>query len=259
MSPKIPDDLDYRHDHGEGDPDFADIDEKAQLRQAAREKLKGGGTLVIQASELGEMTKDLDLQNLSILDDRLLDMAAERKSFEQMYEELGEPDGTSPAKLGSRVRTLLAAYQLDAVEQKALLLRDLVRLRGIIFDQLEGDGIRIDADGELIGNEIAPAWASAMVRLLKEWRSTIESMQDDLAADRQSIREAHAQIMLQAITVMFERFVLRLEEADKDEFSGVTFKASKAALMNLFGEVMPLGFAHLAENIDPREQRVKNG
>jgi len=245
---------DYERDHGEPDPDFADIDEAAQLRAAARRTV-----VVIRENEPDEDENKLDLQRLSIMDDRLLEMAAKRYSFEKMYEELGEPPGTNAAALGTRVRKLLAAFTLDAVEQKALLLRDLVRLRDIIFDQLENDGLHVNDSGELVGKEVAPAWASAMVRLLKEWRSTIESMQTDLDGDRQSIREAHAQIMFQAITVMFDRFVARLEEADRDEFSGVTFKASRASLMTLMGEVLPLGFQDLQSNVDPREQRVKNG
>ena len=253
-----PEHSDQAHDRrGEADfePEFVDIDEKAELAAS----LRGGGTVVIDASQVKEITHNIDLQRLSILDDRLLDMAADRKSFEQMYEELGRPDNMSPASIGTRVRTLLAAYQLDAVEQKALLLRDLVRLRDIIFNQLEDDGIRIDKDGELVGGGPDAAWANAMVRVLKEWRSTIESMQKDLDGDRQSIREAHAQIMLQAITVMFDRFVGRLEEANRDEFSGITFTGSRAALMAIMGEVMPLGFQHLQENVDEREKLVNRG
>jgi hypothetical protein len=257
MSQKTPDDFsDQQFDHrGEKDfePDFVDVDERAEMRST----LRNGGTVVINAADLGAVTENIDLRNLSSLDDRLLDMAAKRYSFERMYDELGEPEWTSAAKIGTRVRTLLAAFTLDSVEQKALLLRDLVKLRDIIFEQLEGDGIHIDADGELTGREIAPAWASAMVRLLKEWRSTIESMQTDLEGDRASIREAHAQIMFQALTVMFERFVLRLEEAAADEFSDIEFKASRTALMGIFGDVMPLGFESLQSNVDVREKRLR--
>ena len=255
MSPKKPEHSDQVFDHrGERDfePDFADIDEQAEMRRAARNSVD---VVVIQEGE--EAIKTLDLQRLSILDDRLLDMASRRYSFEKMYEELGSPEGTSPAALGTRVRTLLAAFTLDAVEQKALLLRDLVRLRDIIFEQLEGDGLHVNQDGEIVGKELAPAWASAMVRLLKEWRSTIESMQDDLAGDRASIREAHAQIMFEALSVMFDRFVLRLEQAAADEFSGITFSGSRPALMNLLGEVMPMGFEFLQGNVDEREARLK--
>ncbi|MDF2915915.1 MAG: hypothetical protein K0S70_132 [Microbacterium sp.] len=255
-----PERTDYERDHGEPDPDFADVDEAAELRAAAR-----GKALVINASDIKPGMNfrpasegiGVDLQALSIYDDRLLDMASKRMSFEQMYDDLGCPDGTSPAAIGTRVRTLLAAYTLDAVEQKSLLLRDLVRLRDIIFDELESDGIHVGADGEITAKELSPAWASAMVRLLKEWRSTIESMQDDLADSRQSIREAHAHIMLQAITIMFERFVARLEEANADEFSGITFTGTRPAMMALLGEVMPLGFQHLQENVDEREKRVR--
>lgn len=256
MSP-APEHSDAARDHRDDpnyDPDFADIDERAELRAAGRK-----GALVIDVADLKDAVKDLDLQRLSVMDDRLLEMAGKRMSFVQMYEELGEPDGMSPASIGTRVRTLLAAFELDAVEQKALLLRDLVRLRDIIFDQLEGENFKLDKDDNLIPTGPEPAWANAMVRLLKEWRSTVESMQKDLDGDRASLREAHAQIMMQAITVMFERFVLRLEEAGQDEFSGITFSGSRAALMGLFGEVMPLGFEHLQRNVDPREQRVRNG
>lgn len=220
--------------------------------------LRGGGTLVINASELGSTKPGVDIQHLSITDDRLLDMAADRKSFEQMYQELGRPPGMTAASIGSRVRTLLAAFQLDGPEQKALLLRDLVRLRDIIFERLEGENLKMTKDGDLIDVGPDAAWANAMVRVLKEWRSTIESMQKDVEGERQSIREAHAQIMLQAITVMFDRFVGRLEEANSDEFSGITFSGTRPALMRLMEEVMPLGFQHLQENVDEREQRLKN-
>lgn len=257
MSPKPPEHSDQAFDHRgdkDFDADFIDLDEKADLRAAARAQV-----VVIKETMPGENAKVLDLQRLSIYDDRLLEMASKRMSFEAMYEELGEPDGLNAAAIGTRVRTLLAAFTLDAVEQKALLLRDLVRLRDIIFEQLEGDGIRIGVDGELTGREIAPAWAGAMVRLLKEWRSTIESMQTDVDGDRTSIRDAHANIMFQALTVMFERFLLRLEQADADEFSDITFKGSKPALMGLLADVLPMGFEHLQSNVDEREKRIRNG
>src|SRR6478736_4632626 len=76
---------------------------------------------------------------LSGWDARLLQMAAERKTMEQMYEELGRPSGVSPARLGQRVREILNSQDwLSITDQKALLLLDFVKLRDVLWERLNG-------------------------------------------------------------------------------------------------------------------------
>lgn len=173
-------------------------------------------------------------------DKKLLEMASRRLSAEQMYEELSRPPGLSPARCLQRVKEMLNATDyLSQVEQKSLLLLDFVRLRDVLWERLEGVDTKITKHGDVIEVESAPAWANSLIRLLKEWRITIESMTKDVDAGQITVSKAHGQIMMEAISVMFDRYTLRLEEHLAHHKALPTLEERRI----IFEEIMPLGFA----------------
>lgn len=234
-------DIDYRVAHGETEDDASSIDEPRSPESA-----------LVQAIRTSRDQREASEQ-LSGYDSKLLDLKAKRLSFEEIYDELGSPPGTSPAQIGVRIRQLLSAKDdLSFLEQKSLLLRDMGKVRDIIFEQLESGQVKLTADLEAIELGPNPQWASVMVRLFREVRTTIESMQKDVDSDKTTIREAHARIMHAAIGVMFERFVLRLETGFAD--GTLTTQLTRYELMEIMADVMPLGFEALADSIDQRDQ-----
>lgn len=180
---------------------------------------------------------------LSGLDEQLLEMARKRMTAEQMYEELGSPSGMSPARCLQRVREIVRAQDyLSLTEQKALLLLDFIKLRDILFDRIEGTEIKINRHGDEIEVESSPGWANALVRVLKEWNKVIESMSADVEQGRSTIQRQHADLFMGAISVMFDRYNLRLEQA------GATLPAA-SDLAEIWEEVMPLGFKSLTDKV----------
>jgi len=181
---------------------------------------------------------------LSGWDARLLQMAAERKTMEQMYEELGRPSGVSPARLGQRVREILNSQDwLSITDQKALLLLDFVKLRDVLWERLNGIEEKFNKHGDLIEVSAGSGWAQAFIRLLREWRGLLESMSADIDSDRLMIREAHAKIMIDALWVMFERFVLRLEAY----FAEYKRLPTRVEMNDMLEDVMPYAFESLEE------------
>jgi len=169
-------------------------------------------------------------------------MAAERKTAEQMYEELGSPVSLSPARCAARVREIIKSQDLLSVnEQKALLLLDFIRLRDILFDRVEGTESRMTKSGDIVEVDSAPAWANALVRLLKEWRGTIDSMKADIDSEELLIRRAHAEIMVQAMRLSFERLMLELEKAG--------FEIPRDLAEQIIEESIPIGFQSLEKRI----------
>lgn len=178
------------------------------------------------------------------LDKKLLEFASQRMSGEAMYEELGSPPGLSPARCIQRVKEIVQATDyLDEVEQMSLLLLDFVRLRDILWERLEGTETKITKTGEIIEVESAPAWANALVRVLKEWRVTISAMQKAVGDGQMSVSKAHAKMMMEAISVMFDRYQLRLEQHFAQYKTLPTLEERRA----IFEEVMPLGFAAIEQ------------
>ena len=178
--------------------------------------------------------------SLSGLDSRLLDIVAEaggRISAEEIAKKLGV-ESMTPARCAQRVREILKSQDLlSQVEQKALILLDFIKVRDLLFDRIDGTETRITKHGDVIEVESSPGLFNSMIRLLKEWRVLIESMRNDVDSETVLIREAHAQIMMEAISVMFKQLMVRLSEEG--------FDIPVTLAMELMEEVMPLGFQAL--------------
>lgn len=182
---------------------------------------------------------------LSGFDEKILEYAAKRMSPDQMYVELGSPETLSPARILQRIREIMQSVDyLSVVEQKSLLLLDFVKLRDMLWDRIsEGTETKMTKSGDVIDVGLDAAFYNAMTRMLKEWRATIESMQKDVDEGARAVSHAHAEIMMAAISVMFDRFIHRLEQ-HHDLYKTLP---SAAEMRDLFEEVMPLGFAKIEQ------------
>lgn len=179
---------------------------------------------------------------LSGLDTRLLELVAAnpRITPEALAEELGV-ESMTPARCAQRVREILKAQDwLSISEQRALLLNDLIRLRDILFDRLEGTETKIGRDGELIEVGSSPAWANALVRTIKEWNSVIKEMQKVVDEDRDTLRRVHADIMEVGIRLIFEK--LCMEIADR-------YDIDRNGLDSIMEEAMPYGFTAIRKRV----------
>lgn len=178
---------------------------------------------------------------LSGFDMRLLEFASQRLTGEQMYEELGSPEGLSPARCIQRVKEIVKAQDyLSIAEQKSLLLLDFVKLRDKLWERIdEGTETKISKHGDTLEVGLDSAFYRALTQVLKEWRVTIDSMRNDVIGEEMTIRAAHAEIMMAAISVMFDRFVLRIEQ----HFSLYKELPGAEEMRTVFEEVMPLGIA----------------
>lgn len=180
--------------------------------------------------------------SLSILDKKLLELAAQRKTPEEMVEDIGV-GGLTPARAAQRVREILTSQDfLSELEQKRLILLDMVELRDQLWERINGGDEVITKHGELVSVSADAKHYANAIRLLTEWRKLIESMHKDVNASTVGIREAHAEIMMQAFSVMFDRFLHKLDVA------GVSVPRLKA--MEIMEEIMPLGFAALRERVE---------
>lgn len=182
--------------------------------------------------------------SLSALDERLLQVMGSNPltTPEQLAEQVGF--GLSPARAAARVHEIMVSQDwLSKTEQKALMLMDLIRLRDVVWEQVEAGGVRVyDEDGLPKRIEADPRWSQTLVRVFREWRNLIESMQADVASEKSMVRDAHAAIMIGALEVMFQRFLLRVEKAQAE---GRTL--GERDYRDLMEEVIPLGFASITE------------
>lgn len=180
---------------------------------------------------------------LSGFDEQLLEMAADRMTGEQMWEKLGEPDTITPARCIQRVKEIVRAQDyLSRHEQKALVLLDFIKLRDALWERIDdGTEVRVTKNGDVVDVGLGAAYYNAMARVLREWRTTIESMQKDVESEEVSIRQVYADAMMAAISVMFDRFMLRLEQ----HYKLYSELPSAAEARSIFEEVMPFGFAEI--------------
>lgn len=178
---------------------------------------------------------------LSGLDMKLLEFATQRLTGEQMFEQLGSPTGLSPARCIQRVKEIVKAQDyLSIAEQKSLLLLDFVRLRDRLWERIdEGTETKITKNGDVIDVGLDSAFYRALTQVLKEWRVTIDSMRNDVQGEEMTIRAAHAEIMMAAISVMFDRYTLRLEQ----HFDLYKSLPDAEEMRTIFEEVMPLGLS----------------
>lgn len=185
---------------------------------------------------------------LSGFDMQLLEMAADRLTGEEMWEKLGEPDALSPARCIQRVKEIVRAQDyLSRHEQKALLLLDFIKLRDALWERIDdGNESRITKNGDVVDVGLGASYYNALTRVLKEWRTTIESMAKDVDNEEVSIRQVYADAMMAAISVMFDRFMGRLEK----HFALYKELPDAADARTMFEEVMPLGFTAIGAQKD---------
>jgi hypothetical protein len=180
---------------------------------------------------------------LSMLDKELLKLAAKRLSPEEIVKEGGLSAVLTPARAAQRIREILHSQDfLSLTEQKSLLLLDFVDLRDKLWERIDGTETRLTKHGDTIEVDSDPRHITNLIRLLKEWRGLVESMQTDIDSDSIKIRDAHASIMMAAMSVMFDRFLGKLEAAG--------YGVPKAQAMEMWEEVMPLGFASLEKRTE---------
>jgi hypothetical protein len=141
-----------------------------------------------------------------------------------------------------RVREIIKAQDLLSVaEQKSLILLDIIKVRDLIMERLGGYETKIGRDGIGVEVETGAPMYNAMIRLFKEWRSLIDSIRDDVDAGNVQIRQAHADIMMEALMAMFRHYSNRLESA------GIV--VPQALALELLEEVAPIGFNALSQHV----------
>ena len=184
---------------------------------------------------------------LSGLDRQILEMASKRMSADQMWVELGRPTTLTPARLLQRLKEILASQDvLTQQEQMALVLLDVIKLRELLWERLEdGKEAKITKHGEVVATGLGSSFYNTMARTLREMRVTIESMSKAVDGGGVTIRQAHADIMMAAISVMFDRFVARIE----DHVRLYDAMPEAGQLRTMFEEVMPLGFTSMEGKI----------
>jgi hypothetical protein len=165
------------------------------------------------------MTDTVDLYHkpgengeLSGLDARLLEIVASnhRITPNELAEQLNI-ETMSPERCAQRVREILNAQDwLGRTGQNALLLRDLIELRNVLFERVKGTDIKIGKDGEIVEVGSNAAFANALVRVLREWRVTVKEMQEEVDGESAKLRQSHADVMVAAIAIFGERFAIEL-------------------------------------------------
>lgn len=159
-------------------------------------------------------TKPGEGGELSGLDARLLEIVSEnpRITGEDLAEKLGI-ESMSPARCMQRVREILRSQDwLGRTGQQALLLRDLIELRDLLFERVKGTDIKIGKDGEIIEVGSSAAFANALVRVLREWRVTVKEMSEEIDGEQGKLRQAHADVFNAALGIFAERFAIELSK-----------------------------------------------
>lgn len=124
---------------------------------------------------------------LSLRDNMLLEAAANGLSGEEMEVRYGIP----AAEAVVRVREILRARDIwSEIEQKQLLLVDLQKLKS----QLASNMSRFEED---------PAWASVMLRTLKQIGDILDKQSRITDADLNTVTEAHAKALLNLVVRAF--------------------------------------------------------
>jgi hypothetical protein len=152
---------------------------------------------------------------LSGLDRRLLEMASARFNGEMMSGQLG--GALSPERCLQRVREILKSVDwLSLVEQKQLVLLDLVELRDILFKIIRDQGgFKSVPDGNggylEVWAEGDPRWTQNLIRALDSMRKIIDSAKLELDGAEIKIRRSHAMAMTDSIELGLRRYTSMIE------------------------------------------------
>lgn len=187
---------------------------------------------------------------LSMLDKKLLAMASKRLTPSDMSERLNGI--LDPASCAQRVREILRAWDwLSIVEQRALILMDMIELKDILMDRVRQEGGEVeDRDGNITWSFGDPRWASAVTKLLSEMNKLITQEQTGIDADRQGLRRAHAMVMVRATEQAFDHMARSL----RAEYPQVPEARMRLALE----ESVPIAIASIDSAISD-EDRVDDG
>lgn len=167
---------------------------------------------------------------LGPVDKILLRGAASHKSPEELSRLTGNT--VKPAAAAQRVVDILKSQDwLSQVQQKQLLIFDLMAIKDKLMHEV--------VDLNMTANN-----AGTLVRVLKEIGDRLDKDKLDLNAALTQIRKAHAEMMLAAIRVAFERSALELEKRYPEVSRGEINEIFRAALPDAAREVE----AHVVES-----------
>lgn len=166
---------------------------------------------------------------LGPVDKILLRGASSHKSPEELSKLTG---GTiRPAAAAQRVIDILKSRDwLTQVQQKQLLIEDLMMVKDKLMREVIDLNMTKDNSGTL-------------VRVLKEIGDRLDKDKLDLNAALTQIRKAHAEMMLAAIRVAFERSALELEKRYPEVPKGEIHEVFRMALPEAASEIE----AHVVE------------
>jgi hypothetical protein len=155
-------------------------------------------------------------KGLSEIDRILLRGASSGKSPEELS---ALTNGiVKPANAAGRVLAILESRDwLSQAQRKMLLIDDLMALKDVLYSKAVGA-----RDGES---------AKPLVSVLTTIMKMLDADKLDIAQAMSQINRAHAQIMLQAISLALERSFLELEKAHPE--------IEKAELVSVFQSAMP--------------------
>lgn len=149
-------------------------------------------------------------EGLSVVDKKLLALAAQGRSPDELSAETGVP----PERAAQRVREILKTRDwLSTVEKRRLLMEDFYELRAYILEMMEADknpNEQYDIKGRPFVPPSDPRWSQNMLQLLRQLRDMIDKDEKSSIRDSESIREGHAKLMIRAISVAFNRMVMDL-------------------------------------------------
>lgn len=182
-------------------------------------------------------------QSLSGLDGRLLTLASENPniSAEELAEKLGI-ESITPARARQMLRELLKGSALDDAMRMRLMLFDLIKLRDMLFEKVEGTEIRVDRRGNEIEVDADPRHASNLIRLLETYRKTILDIQTFTDAAENKLRSQDAKRMAQGYAFAIERLLRRLVEHG--------YEIPEKLAMELAEECLALAFQYLETFVD---------
>lgn len=169
---------------------------------------------------------------LSGLDRRLLEMAAAKRSPEEMGEELSMP----PARAAQRVREILSSRDwLSRAEEEALLIQEMTDLKESLKRLVE----RFD-DAEYL-HGLDPRYIAMLSKVMGDLMKAVEQRRKAAQSERISIRSAHAKLVVVAIERAFTHVSRELR---------MQYAVDEVVLRDLMEEALPKAIASLQENTD---------